>query len=187
MSATRVTSSKSKHSLDSLSSRKAEPKTLKINGRDVSIPTGLFINGQFVNAREGGTIPVEDPSLRKEVIRVAEGREEDVDDAVEAARRVFDQSDWSQSAPSYRAELLHKLADIMEKNKDELIAIECMDTGKTLKHCTNLDLPGSVGTLRYYAGWADKILGESSFNIANTFAYTRREPVGVCGQIIPWK
>lgn len=86
-----------------------------------------------------------------------------------------------------RAAILHKLADLMEQHKDNLIAIEMLDTGKTYKQASNLDVPASIATLRYYAGWADKILGQTSFNIPGTFSYTKREPVGVCGQIIPWK
>lgn len=129
---------------------------------------------------------MEDPSTGQEMIRIQEGREEDVDAAVKVARRTFDDGSWTDSNPLHRAKLLNNLADIMEKNAEEIIAVECADTGKTLKQCSGLDLPGSIGTLRYYAGWADKVLGTTSFNIPGTFAYTRREPIGVCGQIIPW-
>jgi aldehyde dehydrogenase (NAD+) len=75
----------------------------------------------------------------------------------------------------------------MEKHKDDVVGSLTVATGKTYKQASALDIPGSIGTLRYYAGWADKIEGLSSFNIPKTLAYTRREPVGVCGQIIPWK
>ena len=74
----------------------------------------------------------------------------------------------------------------MEKNADEITTLDCTDTGKTLKQFSSLDVLGSIGTLRYYAGCAEKVLGTTSFNIAGTFVYTRREPIGVCGQIIPW-
>jgi len=89
--------------------------------------------------------------------------------------------------PAQRGTLLHELADLMEAHAEELTAIEMLDTGKTYKQASTLDIHGSIGTLRYYAGWADEVLGLTSFNIPKTFAYTRREPVGVCGQIIPWK
>lgn len=79
-----------------------------------------------------------------------------------------------------------KLADLMEEHFVELVAIEMFDTGKTHFQAANLDVPASIGTLRYYAGWADKILGQTSFDIPKVFGYTKREPVGVCGQIIPW-
>ncbi|EYE99018.1 aldehyde dehydrogenase family protein [Aspergillus ruber CBS 135680] len=161
-------------------------ETLHLNSRTISLPTGLFINGQFVNSKQGAKFDVEDPATGQPLISIVEGREDDVDEAVRVARQVFDAGDWAQSNPTYRASLLNKLADLFEENKDDLIALECADTGKTLKLCSSLDFPASVGTLRYYAGWADKVAGETSFNIPGTFAYTRREPIGVCGQIIPW-
>jgi aldehyde dehydrogenase (NAD+) len=164
----------------------ATTQTLKINGRTVSLPTGLFIDGQFVDSKQVSRFDVEDPATGKTLISIAEGREDDVDEAVRVARRVFDAGSWSASNPADRGTLLNKLADLIEQHKDDLIALECADTGKTVQQCSNLDLPGSVGTLRYYAGWADKVRGETSFNIPGTFAYTRREPIGVCGQIIPW-
>ena len=159
---------------------------LTINNKSISVPTGLFIDGEFVTARGGHQFASEDPSTGKELARISEGREEDVDTAVLVARRTFDEGSWANSDPTYRAKLLNKLADIFEKNAEELTFLECADTGKTLRQCSALDVPGSIGTLRYYAGWADKVNGLSSFNIPGTFTYTRREPIGVCGQIIPW-
>ncbi|KAJ5204610.1 aldehyde dehydrogenase [Penicillium cinerascens] len=164
----------------------APSQTLKIGGRDVSIPTGIFINNEFRSSIEGNTFGVEDPTTGQEVIRVQEGREKDVDEAVLAARKTFNSKEWAESNPTMRGELLRNLAELMEKNKEDLVAIEMLDTGKTYKQASGLDFMGSIGTLRYYAGWADKILGLTSFNIPGTFAYTRREPIGVCGQIIPW-
>ena len=164
----------------------ASASQLTINNRTISVPTGLFIDGEFVNSSAGNQFSVEDPSTGQELIRIQEGREEDVDAAVKVARRTFEDGSWTNINPLQRAKLLHNLADILEKNAEEIITLECADTGKTVKQCSNLDLPVSINTLRYYAGWADKVLGTSSFNIPGTFAYTRREPIGVCGQIIPW-
>lgn len=140
-----------------------------------------------MDSRQGAKSDIEDPATGKPLISIVEGREDDVDEAVRVARRVFDSADWAHSNPTYRASLLSKLAALIEENKDDLVAIECADTGKPPKVCSQVDLPGSIGTLRYYSGWADKVLGQTSFNIPGTFAYTRREPIGVCGQIIPWK
>lgn len=167
----------------------APPQSVQLSlaSRKVSLPTGLFINGDFVAAKGGKTFNSEDPATGKVIAAVAEGMPEDVDIAVAAARKAYNQDAWSAGNPAERAALLHKLADLMEQHKDDIIAIECADTGKTHKQCSNLDFPGSVGTLRYYAGWADKILGHSSFNVPGTFSYTQRQPIGVCGQIIPWK
>nr|OQO16679.1 hypothetical protein B0A51_16086 [Rachicladosporium sp. CCFEE 5018] len=164
----------------------AQPSTLEIAGRKVSVPTGLFINGEFVAGKAGKTFTSEDPGTGKTLATVCEGMPEDVDLAVAAARKAYENESWSAGNPADRSALLHKLADLMEANKDDIVALECADTGKTYKQCSNLDFPGSVGTLRYYAGWADKVLGQSSFNVPGTFSYTQRQPIGVCGQIIPW-
>lgn len=165
----------------------AQAQTIKAGTRDVTIPTGLFINNEFVEAQGKATFGIENPATGKVVIEVQEGKAEDVDIAVKAARKTFKSKEFRDIAPLARGALLNKLADLMEAHKDDLIAIEMLDTGKTYKQASTLDVPASIGTLRYYAGWADKINGLSSFNIPGTFAYTRREPVGVCGQIIPWK
>lgn len=162
-------------------------ETLNINGKSVSLPIGLFINGEFVKPRDGKKFGVEDPKTGKQVVQVYEGQAEDVDTAVKAARETFESDEWSNMNPADRGAYIHKLADLMERDKETIIAIEMLDTGKTYKQASSLDFPGSVGTMRYYAGWADKILGNHSTNVPGTFAYVRKEPVGVCGQIIPWK
>lgn len=162
-------------------------QTLDINGRNVRFNTGLFIGGEFIKPKVDKTFPVVDPRTGKTVIEVSEGSADDVDIAVKAARKTMNDPGWTELNPAARGQLLLKLADLMEKHFDDILAIEMLDTGKTKKQAANLDLPGSIGTLRYYAGWADKVLGSASSNVPGTFAYTRREPVGVCGQIIPWK
>ena len=162
-------------------------KTIEIGGKKISIPTGLFINNEFVKAQGGTEFDIENPATGEPVISIQEGKAEDVDIAVKAARKTFKDPKWRTMVPTERAKILHKLADLMEAHFDELVAIEMLDTGKTHKQASTLDVPASIGTLRYYAGWADKINGLSSNNIPGIFAYTRREPVGVCGQIIPWK
>ena len=162
-------------------------KTININGKQVSIPTGLFINNEFVEAIGKKTLSVENPAIGEEVIKVQEGQAEDVDVAVKAATKAFNNPEWKDIAADERGRLLNRLADLMEENREELIAIEMLDTGKTYKQASTIDFPGAVGALRYYAGWCGKIVGETSSNIPGTFSFTRREPIGVCGQIIPWK
>lgn len=159
--------------------------TLNINGKSVSLPTGLFINGEFRKAKGGQTFPSENPATGEEIIQVQEGQAEDVDDAVQVARKVFRSKEWAAFPAMERAKCLNKLADLMEENFEELLAIEMLDTGKTRTQAANLDLPGSIGTIRYFAGWCDKIYGQSNFGVPGVFGYTKREPVGVCGQIIP--
>lgn len=163
-----------------------QPVSVDCGGKSVSIPTGLYINGQFVAAKAGKTFPSENPSTGKEILQVQEGQAEDVDIAVRAARACFESQAFVDFGVVNRAKCLHKLADLMEAHFDELVAIEMLDTGKTKVQASNLDIPASIGTLRYYAGWADKILGQSNTDIPKLFSFTRREPVGVCGQIIPW-
>jgi len=161
-------------------------QTVEINGKSISIPTGLFIGGEFVKAQSGKTFGVENPATGKEIIQVQEGVAEDVDEAVRVARKTFKSKEYAEYGALNRAKCLNKLAEIMEEHFDELVAIEMLDTGKTHLQASTLDVPASIGTLRYYAGWADKILGQSNFDIPKVFGYTKREPVGVCGQIIPW-
>lgn len=161
-------------------------ETIQAGKLSVNIPTGLFIDGEFRKAKQGGTFAVENPATGKTIIEVQEGLPEDVDDAVKVARRVMKSKEWAEFGPTNRAKCMIKLADLMEEHMDELVAIEMLDTGKTHYQAANLDVPGSIATLKYYAGWADKILGQSNFDIPKVFAYTKREPVGVCGQIIPF-
>lgn len=134
-------------------------QTLDLNGRKVNIPVGLFINGEFRESKQKNWLDVEDPSTSKKLTSIVEGREDDVDEAVAIARERFEDESWSQSNPVYRAGLLNKLADLMEVHKEDIVAIECADTGKTPHHCASLDFPGSVGTLRYYAGWVSRAAG----------------------------
>lgn len=165
----------------------AATKTLHIAGRDVAVPTGIFINNEFRRAIGGHTFGVESPTRGQEIIQIEEGREEDVEEAVRAARKAFHNPEWSGMNPAERGRLLFRLAELMERDKEDLIALEMADTGKTYRQMSKADFPTSVGTLKYYAGWADKSVGLSSFNVPNAFSYTRKEPIGVCGQIIPWK
>jgi aldehyde dehydrogenase (NAD+) len=171
----------------STSTSTAPSKTLTIGGRQISIPTGIFINNTFRPSISGATFSVENPATGRPVLEIAEGQPEDVDLAVSAARTAFQSSPWANSDAAWRGKLMDKLADLLEKHKEDVIAIEMLDTGKTYRQASTQDFPSVIGTLRYYAGWADKVRGETNFNIPGTFAYTRREPVGVCGQIIPWK
>jgi aldehyde dehydrogenase (NAD+) len=117
---------------------------------------------------------------------VAEGTAKDVDRAVSAARRAYETS-WGLKVPGpRRGELLNKLADLMERDADELAGLEALDNGKTFNWARGGDLSMSIATLRYYAGWADKIHGQVIETHEGKLSYTRHEPIGVVGQIIPW-
>ncbi|ETS85378.1 Aldehyde dehydrogenase [Pestalotiopsis fici W106-1] len=147
-------------------------------------PTGLWINNEWVEGVDKKTFEVINPSTEEVICSVAEATEKDVDVAVAAARKAFE-GPWKQVNPLERARLLNKLADIAEKNTDLLAAVESLDNGKSINMARG-DVGAVIACLRYYAGWADKITGETLDLNPETFAYTKSEPIGVCAQIIPW-
>jgi aldehyde dehydrogenase (NAD+) len=117
---------------------------------------------------------------------VAEADADDIDLAVKAARKVFDSGPWRKTDARDRGILMNRLADLIEENADELAELETLDNGKPISERRNVDLLLVIDCFRYYAGWADKIHGQTVPIRGNHFCYTRREPVGVAGQIIPW-
>ncbi|KAF9043170.1 aldehyde dehydrogenase [Panaeolus papilionaceus] len=152
----------------------------------VSINTGLFINGQWVDPIEQSTIDVFNPATGQVITKVAAAGPKDVDAAVQAAQKAF-KTTWGLHTPgTVRGKLLNKLADLLEKNIDEFAALEALDTGKVYDKAKTIDIGSALAVFRYYAGWADKIQGKTIETTENKLAYTRREPYGVCGQIIPW-
>lgn len=156
------------------------------NGGKSSFPGGLFINNKFVPAQDGKTFAVVNPSTGKEIAQVAEASAKDVDIAVKAARKAYNES-WGMSVPGFkRGHLLMKLADLIEKNIDELAAIESLDNGKAFSIAKGFDFAEVAANLRYYGGWADKNQGKTIEVDPSKLHYVRNEPVGVCGQIIPW-
>jgi len=148
-------------------------------------PTGLFINNEFVKSVDGKTFDVINPSTEEVICAVQEASEKDVDIAVAAARKAFN-GPWRKETPENRGKLLVKLAELFEKNADLLASVEALDNGKAFSMAKNVDVPGCAGCLRYYGGWADKIEGKVVDTTPDTFNYIRKEPIGVCGQIIPW-
>ncbi len=148
--------------------------------------TNLLIDGKWTEAVSGKRFDTENPSTGEVIARVAEADKADVDKAVVAARRAFESGPWQQMPAAGRGRLLNKLADLMEENIDELAALETLDNGKPFGDARHADLPLSIACYRYYAGWADKIEGKTIPVAGPYFCYTRHEPVGVCGQIIPW-
>lgn len=143
-----------------------------------------FIDGEFVKGAEGKTFETINPSNEKPIVAVHEATEKDVDTAVAAARKAFEGS-WRQVTPSTRGRMLTKLADLFERDAEILASIEALDNGKSITMAHG-DIAGAAGCLRYYGGWADKIHGQTIDTNSETLNYTRHEPIGVCGQIIPW-
>src|ERR1700722_10976790 len=148
--------------------------------------TKLLIDGKWVNAASGKTFETINPATGEVIAHVAEANKADVDKAVDAARNAFENGAWSKTTASERGRLLNKLADLMEQNKEELAALETLDNGKPISDSLNADLPLTIACYRYYAGWTDKIHGKTIPVNGPYFCYTRHEPVGVVGQIIPW-
>ena len=146
----------------------------------------MLIAGRWVSSASGKTFETTDPSTGKVICHVAEGDKTDIDLAVAAARRAFDSGPWRRMSASERGRIMYKLADLIESHKEELAALESLDNGKPYLDALNADLPLTIKAFRYYAGWADKIQGKTIPIDGDYFCYTRHEPVGVVGQIIPW-
>src|SRR5712671_1198520 len=149
--------------------------------------TKLLINGQWVSSTSGKTFPTINPSTGEVITQVAEADAPDVDKAVSAARAAFEIGAWRKKlSASQRGGLMYKLADLIEKNADELAQLEALDNGKPYHVARAADLPLTIACYRYYAGWADKNQGKTIPVNGPYFTYTKHEPVGVAGQIIPW-
>ena len=148
--------------------------------------TQLLIDGKFVNSVSGKTFDTFNPATEEKIASVQEADRADVDIAVKAARKAFDEGPWRRMNPSERGQIMYRLADLIDKHGDELAALEALDNGKPAKIARIADIPLVANTIRYYAGWTDKIHGKTLPINGPYFAYTREEPVGVVGQIIPW-
>jgi aldehyde dehydrogenase (NAD+) len=151
-----------------------------------SFQTKLLIDGKWRDSVSGKTFETLNPATEEEIAQVAEGDAADIDLAVKAARKAFDSGPWRKTDARDRGRLMYKLADLIEEHIDELAELESLDNGKPLSESRNADLPLVIDCFRYYAGWADKIHGKTVPIRGNYFCYTKREPVGVAGQIIPW-
>src|SRR5881628_1133927 len=155
--------------------------------RFVSAPVRrMLIDGKWVEAASGKTFETPNPATGEVLARVAEAGPEDVDRAVRAARRAFDDGPWPHTPPNERERFLLKVADLIEAHADELAQLETLDNGKPFMESRHVDIPAAAATFRYYAGWVNKIYGETNPSDETFFNFTLREPVGVCGQIIPW-
>ncbi|KAI6135236.1 aldehyde dehydrogenase [Pisolithus thermaeus] len=152
----------------------------------VSFDTGLFIDGQFVDGSNGTTIDILNPADGKVITSVSEGTQKDLDLAVDAAEKAFETT-WGLNCPGKkRGRLLSKLVSLMEEHAEELAALEALDSGKAFNATRSGDVPAAIACVRYFAGWADKISGRVIETTEEKLTYTRHEPIGVVGQIIPW-
>ncbi|XP_012942591.1 aldehyde dehydrogenase, mitochondrial [Aplysia californica] len=157
-----------------------DPSTIEIKY------TKLFINNEFVDAIRGKTVPIINPATEKVLCEVQAAEKDDVDLAVKAATDAFKlDSPWRSMDASKRGRLLSKFAELLERDSEYLAAVETLDNGKPYFDA-NDDVTATIDVFKYYAGWCDKICGKTIPTDGPYFTYTRHEPVGVCGQIIPW-
>ncbi|ARD48336.1 betaine-aldehyde dehydrogenase [Sporosarcina sp. P37] len=147
---------------------------------------GLYINGEYVEAKSGKTFNVVDPATEEVIATVSEAQPEDVDAAVEAARKAFDEGEWTKMDAATRSHLIYKFADLLDENREELAQLEALDNGKPYEVALADDVDGTVQHFRYYAGWATKITGQTVQVSPDYLNYIVHEPVGVVGQVIPW-
>ncbi|HXZ62496.1 MAG TPA: aldehyde dehydrogenase family protein [Acidimicrobiales bacterium] len=158
----------------------------------VAAPRKLFIDGQWTEAASGKTFETPNPATGETLAWVAEGDAEDIDRAVRAARRAFEDGPWGRLTPSDRGRLIWKIGDLILEHADELAQLESLDNGKPVGVARAADVPLAADLFHYMAGWATKIEGNTiDISVpympgANFHSYTLREPIGVVGQIIPW-
>ena len=158
----------------------------------IGAPRQLFINGQWADAASGKTFETPNPATGETLARIAEGDAEDINRAVRAARKAFEDGPWSRMTPSERGRIIWRIGDLILEHTDELAQLESLDNGKPFPVAQGADVPLAADLFHYMAGWATKIEGQT-INIsvpympgANFHSYTLREPIGVVGQIIPW-
>lgn len=159
-------------------------------GLKVTVPeikfTKLFINGEFVDAVSGKTFGTIDPRTGEVLATVAEGDKEDVDLAVKAAREAFDRGSWPRMSGVQRRKIMMKFADLIDQHVEDLAAIDAADAGKLLSDLKSMEIPFCAEIVRYFAGAADKIHGETLKMSRELHGYTLKEPIGVVGHITPW-
>jgi aldehyde dehydrogenase (NAD+) len=146
----------------------------------------VFINGKWQPPASGETYAPINPATEEPIVEVAKGDERDVEAAVAAARKAFDEGQWPRMSPHERGRIVWKLGDLIQANLDEMARLESQCTGKTLFDSGKVEIPFAAEVFRYYAGWATKIHGETLQLRDNAFTFTMRQPVGVVGAIVPW-
>ena len=148
--------------------------------------TKLLIGNRWVSSESGESFATVNPTTGEEICQVAAADASDVENAVQAAREAFEHGLWRKMHASERGQLLYRLADLIEKNADALARLESLDNGKPVSVAKRVDVAKAVACYRYFAGWADKVQGKTIPIDGDFFCYTRHEPIGVVGQIIPW-
>ena len=148
--------------------------------------TQLWIDGKWSPAQSGKSFNTLNPATEDVLAQVSEAGEADIDKAAKAARKAFESGPWPRMKPAERERILRKIAELMEERREELAKLETQDSGKPIQNSRNIDIPASWKSFEYYAGWADKLAGETIPAEPEYFSYTLREPLGVIGAITPW-
>ena len=146
----------------------------------------LFINGEFISSSHNKTFQTLNPANNEVLTEVHEASDEDVDRAARAAKEAFENGRWSTMTPLERGDLIYKLALLIEEHQHYIAEIDSLDNGKPISEVLENDLPNAIGQFKYFSGWASKIVGQNIPVNGNYLNYTRHEPIGVVGQIIPW-
>jgi len=146
----------------------------------------LLIHGVWTDAASGKAFSTVDPATEETITRVAEAGAADIDAAVQSARRALDEGPWRLMTGAQRGRLLRRLADLVERDRENLVTLEALDAGKPLAATRRQDLPAAIDCLEYYAGWADKIAGEVVPTRPDALTYVTRQPIGVVAAIVPW-
>ena len=149
-------------------------------------PGKLLINNEWVAAQSGKRFDVVNPATEQKITDVAEGDKADVDAAVRVARQAFEEGPWRKMAARDRGRIIYKVAQLLDQHREEFAELETLNNGKPISETRGADLPLAIDTFEYYAGFADKITGDTIPVTGEYFNYTLREPMGVVGQIIPW-
>lgn len=167
-------------------SKEFDQNMLRARAEEIVKPGRLLIDGKWVPSASGKTFPTFNPATKAKLTEVAEGDLEDADRAVKAARKAFESSSWRSWSPRERGRLLLRIADLISKNAEDFALLETLDTGKVISDSRTVDVQAAIEVLQYYAGWPDKIMGETVPVAGSFLNYTLREPVGVVAAIIPW-
>lgn len=154
--------------------------------KTIKFPTGAFINGAFVPAVSGKTFSIYNPATNEEIAKIADCQSEDVNIATHAARKSFDDGVWCKRSPLERKITLLKFAELLEKNIEELAVLECLDSGKPVGECINIDVADAIYTIRWHAELIDKIYDNTTPTGSGQIAMVVRQPIGVVGLVLPW-
>ncbi len=149
-------------------------------------PGKLLIGGKWVDAASGKTFPTVNPATGEVLTHLADAGSEDLEAAVQAARKAFEEGPWAGMAATDRGKVLYKMAELIEQRVERIATLETLDNGKPIFESRYVDVPMVAEVFRYYAGWSNKIHGETIPVRGPFLNYTLREPVGVVGAIVPW-